>query len=525
MKSEKSLKLTSFFWDKYNPRGPAEQKNHWLKRPETILFILYAFLTFLMVFFHEAWRDEAQGFLIVRDLSLPELFHQLHCEVHFPLWYLFIFPFVKLGFPIFGVNLLHWLLACGLAWLILEKFPFRLLTRVVLLFSFPLFFEFSVVARNYTIGFLLLAIFLILWKDLWKRPFFMAILLALMLLCDPFFAGIVLGISLCIFLQARKKGLLKKKEFIIPVIIVLSAVIIDFFLLFSFSFSCPLLISSAVFSEKITYMQRLWNVFKALQELFGLYPGLIILLAFLTLYRLRRSKEGLIVFSTSCLVIFTAFILGKFGEMRHGAFFPAGAIAAFVIASGSLPPPEKEKIWGKILSGSFFLLVIWSSGILTERSIRAFKSEILYDFSHGESTAQFINQNAPESTVFYVDPSYFTSIIAHLNHKKTFCLSMRKYSTFSPWKELFETDMAKTPELVLANLPPGEDHGLYLGTVHSLPNHKAENVFLLYASLNERAGIWARIEESYWVLLVARPEKVHLYKDKYPLFEPSDFKL
>ena len=515
------------FFEKYNPAGPAKREGDFLKRPETVLFIIYALLTFLMVFFHETWRDEAQGFLIVRDLSLPQLFAQLHREVHFPVWYLLILPFVKLGIPVYGVNIIHWILALVLVWLILEKFPFRLLTRSVLVFSFPLFFEFSVIARNYTIGFLLLTIVFLLWKKLWERPVFTAFLLALCLLCDPFFVGIVSGLCICIFFQAITQNRLKSREFILSVIIVSAAIVLDLILVCGFSsgsFSVPHPVEHAVSPVGNNILQRLWRPFSIISSLFGMSPVIMILLFFLTIFQLRHSREGVFIFVFSSLFTYVAFVLGGFDSMRHAAFFPAGGVAAFLIA-GRGNVLVNKKLPEKSVTVLFFIFILWSAVFLLARSVSAFRNEILYDFSHGKYTADFINKNLPSSTVYCTAPVYYTPVFASLQHKRIFSLSMEKYITFSPWISLRSPDLSRIPETVLKHLPANEDHALYVSMIYDLPSKQAENMYLLYSSLNERAGAWAHPEECYWVFLIVRPEKAHLFKDKFPLYDPSNYVL
>ena len=41
---------------------------------------------------HELWRDEAQAWLIARDVPLSRLFAELHYEGHPALWFLLLKP-------------------------------------------------------------------------------------------------------------------------------------------------------------------------------------------------------------------------------------------------------------------------------------------------------------------------------------------------------------------------------------------------------------------------------------------------
>ena len=64
-----------------------------------LIFTIYLTFTFIVMINHEAWSDEAQAWLLVRDLDFFSLLKQLAIEGHPSLWYLILFPFVKLGFP------------------------------------------------------------------------------------------------------------------------------------------------------------------------------------------------------------------------------------------------------------------------------------------------------------------------------------------------------------------------------------------------------------------------------------------
>ena len=75
---------------------------------ELILWLIFAAVTLVMVWYHEPWRDEAQGFVVVRDNTLPGLIRHMRVESQFLVWYLFTWPFVRLfGMSIFGVATVH----------------------------------------------------------------------------------------------------------------------------------------------------------------------------------------------------------------------------------------------------------------------------------------------------------------------------------------------------------------------------------------------------------------------------------
>ena len=56
-------------------------------------------ISFLLIPYHEIWRDEAQAWLIARDTPLKDLFSVLKHEGHPAGWFLLLMPFAKAGLP------------------------------------------------------------------------------------------------------------------------------------------------------------------------------------------------------------------------------------------------------------------------------------------------------------------------------------------------------------------------------------------------------------------------------------------
>lgn len=71
------------------------------KVKEVVTIIVYAVITFCCVYFHEQWKDEAQSWLLAKNLNFVELINQMKYEGHPLLWYIIIMPFAKLRFSIF----------------------------------------------------------------------------------------------------------------------------------------------------------------------------------------------------------------------------------------------------------------------------------------------------------------------------------------------------------------------------------------------------------------------------------------
>ena len=112
--------------------------NRWKTWLDISFIVLYAVLTLLLVLHHEPWRDEAHPWLIVQRYGFIELFfkylHLVYGGCPF-LWYLLLFPFVKLGFPYTSMLFLNWSIAVGAAALFVINAPFKRIFKYCLIFS------------------------------------------------------------------------------------------------------------------------------------------------------------------------------------------------------------------------------------------------------------------------------------------------------------------------------------------------------------------------------------------------------
>ncbi len=111
---------------------------------------VYAVILFLVVPRHEPWFDEAQAWLIARDVGATELLLDvLRYEGSPGLWHLLLLPAAHLGWP---YATMQWI-AAGLAVLGVVLFtyccPLPLPLRLLVPFTFFVAYQYAVVARNY----------------------------------------------------------------------------------------------------------------------------------------------------------------------------------------------------------------------------------------------------------------------------------------------------------------------------------------------------------------------------------------
>ena len=125
----------------------------------------YALLTSIVAIYHEPWRDEAQAWLIARDLDIISLFKQMRYEGTPALWHLILFPFAKLNFPYCTITIIHLVIAISMVYLFVSYAPFSRITKLLFIFSYYIAYEYAIIARNYNIAILLLFLIAIFYKE------------------------------------------------------------------------------------------------------------------------------------------------------------------------------------------------------------------------------------------------------------------------------------------------------------------------------------------------------------------------
>ncbi len=162
------------------------------------LVVCVPYLAFLiwMHVHHEMWRDEIHAWTLSR---LVHGFWELVTgdriyAGHPPLWYWYLRVWTWFMESAWGIQAATAAAAVAAAALLLRFAPFPRYLKVMLLFSYYFGFEYSVMARNYVLGWLLLCLFCALYHPVRIRYFALAIALALLSLTS------IYGLIMCIFL-------------------------------------------------------------------------------------------------------------------------------------------------------------------------------------------------------------------------------------------------------------------------------------------------------------------------------------
>jgi hypothetical protein len=154
---------------------PLPLKYLWLIAPAGYLALMG-----VAIAHHEPWADEAQAWLLARDSNPVSLLKDfLPYEGTPGLWHLLLMVPAKL-LPYQSLNVISGALAALATYLVLRHSPFPLIVKVLLPFTYFLFFQFGVVARNYALLAPLLFLVAVKYKERHQKPWLYAGLLFLL---------------------------------------------------------------------------------------------------------------------------------------------------------------------------------------------------------------------------------------------------------------------------------------------------------------------------------------------------------
>lgn len=166
-------------------------------RLEAAVLAVYACLLVWCVPHHESWFDEVQAWLIARDSSLVDLFvHRLHYEGTPGLWHLLLWAVIRLGAPLFGMQVLAASFAIAGIYVWLRYNPLPRMVGVLMPFTFFLQYQFAVVARSYVLVPLFAYVMMALYQNRKSSPMAFCIVAGLFANCSVHMAALSMGLSL-----------------------------------------------------------------------------------------------------------------------------------------------------------------------------------------------------------------------------------------------------------------------------------------------------------------------------------------
>ena len=191
------------------------------------ILVLFCIITVPRMLNHYPWFDEAHAWSLSRDMNFVNFADILKHEGHFILWYLVLMPFSKLnfGYPYsqLCINWLFYFLAMFVMW---KKAPFNSITKIIITFSWISICYFSIVARCYSLGILLLFITCSLYEKQLEKPvqYSLAMVLTAHTTLLNAFAMVPLGL-IYLYNLFKDKSLLNKQHHVSILILLIGGIL------------------------------------------------------------------------------------------------------------------------------------------------------------------------------------------------------------------------------------------------------------------------------------------------------------
>lgn len=135
-----------------------------------IILIISCSFSLFMVFRHECFRDEAQAWLIARDVPFSDFFTELKYEMHPMLWFLVLMPFARLGFPYITLNIISWLFTAASLFMLMFKLKFNKILKLLIAFSPFFLYWYPAISRDYVLSVFLMFLLMCFYPERHEKP-------------------------------------------------------------------------------------------------------------------------------------------------------------------------------------------------------------------------------------------------------------------------------------------------------------------------------------------------------------------
>lgn len=401
-----------------------------------IILALFGILTLFFLLHHEIWADEAQVWLVVRDLDVLGILKHVRTEGHPLLWYFIITPFAKLNLPVFSMQIVNWFFVLlGASFLILKS-PFNEFSRVSILISSAFLYWFPIISRSYCLIPILVFLLAWLYKKQKEHPFLYVTTIILLANTHIIMFGFCFALAVIFFYEnaIQQKN---KKNIILTTILFLALLGITLYLLGSQNENVII----QTFVPNLTFKGIFEIYSKIVFNLFGSFNFLngIILFAFIlvtAIYLFIKDKKIFFVFTTNLIYQSAIFIF-------IWSILPQRAFCLLFVCVFCLWTvcENKTKNLISILIAITFLLSV-------PEGITLIKKDLKNPFSDGKNTAEFIKKNIPQDAFILSNyPITTTPVSVYLpkDKWKFYYAQYNDFYTYTIWNKPIPLSFTPVP--------------------------------------------------------------------------------
>lgn len=431
-----------------------------------VVMLCYSIITFIILLFHESWRDEAQAWLIARDLNIIDIFRQMKYEGHPVIWYLILAPFAKLGLPYVTVKIVSWLICNIAVWLILKKAPFNLILKILFIFSMPMIYLYPSISRSYCLIPLAITLVAIYFGQRHEKP--IQYILSILFLANThvIMYGMV-GILLLLFyieelIQNRKTNSKeqKKKVYISLIVIIVGLILTLIPILISMTTNTDVSLTSntSIFEDTKLKMENAYE--KIMTGCFGenelILKIVAIALIILLCYEIRyHFKNALVIICTEGLqfLIYTYVYMGS--EQRVSTLILLMMFIFWIQNDKKEKTVNIDKNEKELVNNQKYLkrqkrkeqltnlaeyILVFVLIINIANGMDAVNKEIKTTYSSSYETAEWIKSNLEDDSIFICTSMPLSSaIIPYINKDVFWSPQTLDYFSFTSWDENYRT--------------------------------------------------------------------------------------
>lgn len=482
-----------------------------------VVFLGYLIFNGVLLARHEPWRDEANVWLMAKELTPVQLFAEIRYQGHPCLWYLLVMPFAKLGCPFKTIGVISFLIMAVAAGLFLFQAPLSKLVKAAALFS-PIFtYYYAVIARNYCLIALLLILLAVCYPRRNEKCVLYGLLLGLLVQSDMIALMAAGMISLMWLLEALWRCC-KEKE-ISPFFHILKGIWIPLASLFLLAAQFFHVSDSPVFQIKSYGLRELVTEVRncsywILERLSGRNQSFCLLLFILFMGCMLIASIRLKNFQATCVMITAYLFEAVFSVViyqLHIWHFIALCFVLIWMIWVMYQQREEKKIAVKVTKTAFgglqvLLLVLsvcmfmrWNS----QEETSSLENALYGTYSDGIHTAAYINENIePEELILSVNVPLASTVLAYLPEYKFYFVGNGKVESYANWSEEQEQEISFEQLLMWVKINFPDKKKFYI--LDSANSHLTEEDRLADCEVLYRTETPTAWEEEYTIYCIRR---------------------
>jgi hypothetical protein len=405
------------------------------------------------------WEDELQAWLIARDSnSLAELFNNLRYEGHPGLWYLLLYIPAHISWDPISMQVINYAIAVVEAWLILSAHKLHRAVRVLTIFSFFVFYQYGVVARNYMLATVLLtaAVRCLVGE---RQHRILGIVFLALAINTHFFAIPVVGVFVFHLLGIEKLKnwsdfgkLFLERWFQAAGIALLGSVLIAYFtlrppadaykhhgleehsgafnLLSTESRTWQAFIPSNRLTSRIPWLGLYWG--SSNPYLVALPAGFSLALFLLLAAALRTVRARSAFLITSALEVVVMALVYRPALWHFGLFFVTFILALLMDAYTSTEKTSRAWLPRPVASA----VVLGILGLQTERAVTASRDDWNGPYSYSKQASSWLMQSGLNKNSLVVMPyTYGAPLLGYMQRPSAYYPACRCVGSFRVYRE------------------------------------------------------------------------------------------